>query len=164
MGDADYLTFDVDVRRYHPLGQRTTFLGTALLTLQTGSSGQNIPTYMDFTLGGANTVRGWDFASRRGKNQFITSLEIRRTVVATRPISLFGFNFYGGVALAAFGDLGSAWGSGADTAGTIGGGGIGLRIFVPYVDLIRIDFGYGDSFQGLAGIGEKAVFQRNRVR
>lgn len=164
MGDADYLTVNVDVRRYQPVGSRTTLLATGLVTLQSGTSNVDVPTYMDYVLGGANTVRGWDFASRRGKNQFISSLEVRRTVVATRPLRVFGFNFYGGVALAAFGDVGSAWGSSDDTSGTIGGAGIGLRLFVPYVDVIRIDFGYGNSFQALVGVGEKAVAQRNRVR
>lgn len=165
MGNADYVTFNADVRRYQPLGDHLTMLGTALLTLQSGESGVDIPTYMDYTLGGANTVRGWDFASRRGKNQFISSLELRRTVVPTRPFRVFGLNFYGGVAIAAFGDVGSAWGSSdAVPSGTIGGGGLGLRIFVPYVDVIRIDFGYGNSLQALVGVAEKAVAQRLRVR
>jgi outer membrane protein assembly factor BamA len=68
-GDGNYGTVDFDVRRYQPLTSRQTFVATALLTLQSGVHGEDVPTYLDYALGGANTVRGWDFASRRGKNQ-----------------------------------------------------------------------------------------------
>jgi outer membrane protein assembly factor BamA len=43
--------------------------------LTSGKVGIDIPEYMQFTLGGANTVRGWDLGSRIGKNQFINTVE-----------------------------------------------------------------------------------------
>ena len=74
-GSGQYATLDVDVRRYQPLAIRQTIVATTLLTLQSGTRGVEVPTYADFALGGENTVRGHDFGARRGKNQFINSLE-----------------------------------------------------------------------------------------
>jgi outer membrane protein assembly factor BamA len=164
-GTGQYATLDVDVRRYQPVAARQTIVATSLLTLQSGTRGVDLPTYTDYAIGGENTVRGWDFGSRRGKNQFITSLEYRYTAVPTRSFRVFGLNFYGGLAVAAFGDLGTAWDdSDGFSDGVIGGGGIGLRLFVPYVNMIRLDLSVGNGVHGQLGINEKAVAQRNRVR
>ena len=165
VGSGDYATFDVDVRRYQPLARKQTLVATMLLTLQTGERGVEVPTYTDYALGGANTVRGWDFASRRGKHQFIASLEHRYTLVPTQSFRIKGLNLYGGLALAAFGDLGSAWNDAGDAVDqAIGGYGFGLRLFIPFVDVIRIDFSFGNGAHANVGINEKAIAQRNRVR
>jgi outer membrane protein assembly factor BamA len=164
-GSGDYGTFDVDVRRYQPVAARQTLVATALLTLQSGQRDKDVPTYVDYALGGANSVRGWDFASRRGKNQFIASVEHRYMVLPTRALRVGGLNLYGGVGLAVFGDVGSAWNDAdAFSDNVIGGAGIGLRLFVPFVDVIRLDLSFGNGRHTVVGIGEKAVAQRNRVR
>jgi outer membrane protein assembly factor BamA len=164
-GTGGYATVDVDIRRYQRVARQHGLIGTSLLTLQSGGP-DVVPSYMDFSLGGSNTVRGWGFNARRGKNQFINSLEYRYLAVETRAFRLFGIGLYAGLALAAFGDAGTAWtGSEEFSAGFIAGGGIGLRIFVPFVNMIRIDFALGDgSSHGHFGIKEKSVAQRNRVR
>ena len=166
VGSGDYGTISLDVRRFQPVAPRQTVVATGLMTWRSGTSGQDVPTYLDFALGGANSVRGWDFNARRGRNQAIASLEYRYMIFPTRTIRVFGVNFYGGLALAAFGDAGKVWGS-ADHPGqdAIGGGGIGLRLYVPYVSLLRIDFAVGDGgFHRTLGINEKAVAQRNLIR
>jgi outer membrane protein assembly factor BamA len=165
MGSGEYATLDVDVRRYQPVANRQTIVATTLWTQQSGTRGVDVPTYTDFALGGENTVRGRDFGTRRGKNQFINSLEYRYMAVPTRSLRVFGFNFYGGLAVAAFGDLGTAWDDpDGFSDGFIGGGGIGLRLFVPYVNMIRLDLSVGSGVHAQLGINEKAVAQRNRVR
>ena len=73
-GTGGYATLDIDVRRYQRLSSRHGLVATSLLTLQSGAT-DVVPSYMDFSLGGSNTVRGWTFNSRRGKNQFVNSLE-----------------------------------------------------------------------------------------
>ena len=83
-GTGEYATFDVDLRRYQPVAAHQTIVATTLLTLQPGTRGVDIPTYADYALGGENTVRGHDFGSRRGKNQFVNSLEYRYMAVPTR--------------------------------------------------------------------------------
>ena len=163
---TSYGTLDVDVRRYQPLAARQTLVATSLLTLQSGTVGRDVPVYARFAIGGANTVRGWNFDSRNGKNQFVNSLEYRFTALPTRTFRVLGFNLYAGVALAAFADAGTAWDESAGFSdNTIGGGGIGLRLFVPFVNMIRLDLAFGDGqAHGLLGVNEKALAARNRVR
>jgi outer membrane protein assembly factor BamA len=164
-GTGGYATLDVDVRRYQRLSARHGIVATSLLTVQTGA-GDEVPSYMDFAIGGSNTVRGWDFNARRGKNQFINSLEYRYMAVPTRAFRVFGVGLYAGLAIAAFGDMATAWTVSDDfSSGLIGGGGIGLRLFLPFVNMIRLDFAMGDgNTHGHLGINEKSVAQRNRVR
>jgi outer membrane protein assembly factor BamA len=164
-GTGGYLTLDIDIRRYQRLARQHGLVGTSLLTLQSGGT-DVVPSYTDFSLGGSNTVRGWGFNARRGKNQFINSMEYRYTAVETRAFRLFGVGLYAGLALAVFGDAGTAWSESEDfSSGFIAGGGIGLRIFVPFVNMIRVDFALGDgNAHGHFGISEKSVAQRNRVR
>jgi outer membrane protein assembly factor BamA len=165
MGTGGYAALNIDLRRYQRLARRHGLVATSLLTLQPGSTSV-VPTYMDYSLGGGNTVRGWEFNSRRGKNQFINSMEYRYTAVETRAFRVFGLSLYAGLALAAFGDAGSAWSESDDfSSGFIAGGGIGLRVFFPFVNMIRLDFALGDgNAHAHFGISEKAVAQRNRVR
>jgi len=164
-GSGQYATLDLDVRRYDPVGRRQTLVGTALLTVQSGVDGVDLPTYSDYALGGENTVRGHAFNSSRGKNQFIATLEYRYSIVPLRTFRVAGLNFYAGLDIAGFGDVGSAWGnSDGFSDSVIGGYGIGLRLYIPYVNMIRIDLAFGDGAHGGFGINEKAVAQRNRVR
>jgi len=65
--------------------------------------------------------------------------------------------------------LGAAWTDRADwrAADAIDGYGIGLRVLVPFVDLIRIDVAWGEPGKGATayfGISLKAARQRQRVR
>jgi len=156
---------NLDARRYQPIAARQTILATTLLTLQSGVDGADLPTYADYALGGENTVRGQSFGARRGKNQFLSSIEYRYAVVPTRSFRVFGLNLYGGLTLAAFTDVGSAWSDPDSFADSfIAGGGIGLRVYMPYVNMIRLDLSIGDGAHAGLGINEKAVAQRNRVR
>ena len=145
MGTGGYATVDFDIRRYQELSSRHNLVATSLVTLQSGGT-DVVPTYLDFSLGGSNSVRGWDFNSRRGKNQFINSLEYRYTALETRPFRVLGISLYAGLALAVFGDAGTAWTeSDGFSDGFIAGGGVGLRLFIPFVSMIRLDFAMGDG-------------------
>ena len=165
MGTGGYATVDVDIRRYQELSSRHNLVATSLATFQSGGT-DVVPTYLDFSLGGSNSVRGWDFNSRRGKNQFINSLEYRYTALETRPFRVLGISLYAGLALAVFGDAGTVWTeSDGFSDGFIAGGGVGLRLFIPFVSMIRLDFAMGDgNTHAHFGINEKAVGQRTRVR
>ena len=168
-GDASSSTLILDGRRYQRLGARHGLGAFGLATLQSGEVGTGLPEYMQFALGGGNSVRGWDLDSRRGRNQFIASLEY--TVVA-HPVTAFsvaGFNFYTGVQVVGFADLGIAWTSADDfnTAAAIDGYGAGVRLLVPFVDVIRIDVAWGQPGRGAIGyfgVSLKAARQRQRVR
>ena len=89
--------------------------------------------------------------------------------MAPRPFSFKGFNFYLGLQLAGFGDFGIAWDRAEQFKldNFIHGYGFGLRLLVPFMDVIRIDFAFGEKDQGIQrhiGLGWKPERQRQRVR
>ena len=51
---------EADARRYQPLTPRQAFNIGALFSYQEGQIGHDIPGYMQFRMGGANSIRGYD--------------------------------------------------------------------------------------------------------
>ena len=168
-GDAGSWTFILDGRRFTRLADRHGLGIFSLVTLQTGEVGTSLPEYLQFALGGANTVRGWSLGSRTARNQFIGTLEYTYVLQPVRSVSVAGVNVYWGLQLAGFGDLGLAWNDRDDLTGSpaLDGYGAGLRVQVPFVDLIRLDVAWGEPAQGATvyfGVSLKAARQRQRVR
>jgi outer membrane protein assembly factor BamA len=166
-GDARSWTFILDGRRFQRLSERHGLAVFSLASFQTGEVGVGLPRYEQFALGGANTVRGWSLGSRIGRNQFIGTAEYTFVIRPVTPLALFGLNLYAGLQLAAFADAGVAWNHRGDGLPPIGGHGVGLRVLVPFVDLIRFDVAWGEPGQGASaciGISLKATRQRDRVR
>jgi outer membrane protein assembly factor BamA len=142
---------------------------TSLTRLRTGELGQTIPSYLSYNLGGANTIRGWNLDARHGKNEMINSVEYLYSLMKPRPLSLKGVNLYLGIRLAAFTDFGIAWADSQDfNSGTwIAGAGVGIRLLIPFLEVIRFDLAYGEPGAGIhshTGIQWKADRQRPRVR
>ncbi|NOR12168.1 MAG: BamA/TamA family outer membrane protein, partial [Candidatus Aminicenantes bacterium] len=105
--DTDFYQVDLDIRRYIPLADGHTLALFSLTTLRTGTVGEDVAPWQLFGIGGTNTVRGWEYAARTGKNQFINTLEYRFTILKSRLIMLpFNIPYKGGIHLAVFGDLG----------------------------------------------------------
>ena len=68
-----------------------------------------------------------------------------------------------------FADLGLAWNDAEDleASSAIDGYGFGVRLLVPFVDVIRIDVAWGEPGHGASayfGVSLKATRQRQRVR
>jgi len=167
-GDGDFVSARFDIRRYQALAERHVLAFFSFATLQSGQPGVDVPLYSTFHIGGTNSVRGWNPDARQGNNQFLSTLEYRYEALQPKSFRIKGFGFYIGVQLAAFADLATAWDPGSDfTRNMIGGAGFGIRLVIPVVDMIRIDFGFGQSGAGLLshfGLREKADYARMRVR
>jgi outer membrane protein assembly factor BamA len=169
-GDAQSWTFTLDGRHFQPLARRHGLAVFSLASFQTGEPGVDLPEYLQFALGGANSVRGWSLGSRIGRNQFLGTLEYSYVAVPVRPFSVAGLNAYAGLQLVSFADLGLASHAGADTTtatSAIDGYGVGLRLLVPFVDVIRLEVAWGEPGHGATayfGISLMAVRQRQRVR
>jgi len=169
---TNFTQFDLDLRRYQrlPWGPSHTLGVFSLLTLRSGTVGETVAPWQQFGMGGTSTVRGWEYASRVGKNQFIGTLEYRITIMKQRRIPLpFGIQYRGGLQVAAFGDAGAVWDEGRDFAlnNFIGGGGVGIRLLLPVVSMLRVDVGWGEAGMGARlhiGSLEKAEQARKRVR
>ncbi len=168
-GDAQSWTFILDGRRYQRLSNRHGLGLFSLATFQTGEVGVGLPDYLQFALGGANSVRGWSLGARRGRNQFIGTLEYTYVALPVRAFSVAGLNLYGGLQLVGFADLGLASNDDSDqeSESAIDGYGLGLRLLVPFVDVIRLDVAWGEPGRGVFayfGVSIKATRQRQRVR
>jgi outer membrane protein assembly factor BamA len=169
LGDARSWTFTLDGRRFQPLSARHGLGLFSLTSFQTGAVGVNLPEYLQFALGGGNSVRGWSLASRLGRNQFIGSVEYTYVLQPVTPFSVAGFNLYGGMQIVGFADVGVAWNDSSDpiTRSAIDGYGVGVRMLVPFVDVIRVDVAWGEPGEGASayfGVSLKATRQRQRVR
>ncbi len=168
-GPGNFSKTVVDIQRYQPLAKKHTLTVFSFSTFQNGKVGIDIPIYRDFHLGGTNSIRGWsDLSARVGKNQFINTIEYRYDLVKPRPLRIFGANLYAGLKLAVFGDAGAAWDESKQfSRNFIGGVGVGLRLIVPFIQMIRLDLAFGESGKGLVphfGIREKAFYHPRRVR
>jgi outer membrane protein assembly factor BamA len=167
-----FVQLDLDIRRYLrlPFWDRHNLALFSLTTLRTGTVGEEVAPWQVFGIGGTNTVRGWEYASRRGKNQFINTMEYRITLLKPRLINLpFNIKYQGGLQFALFGDLGIGWFTENQFKADkfIGGVGAGIRLLLPVVGVLRVDVGWGQQGKGVflhIGSFEKPVMTRRRVR
>jgi outer membrane protein assembly factor BamA len=167
-GDGNFVTTQIDIRRYQPINARHFFAFFLYTTFQSGVVGRDVPVYRDYQIGGTNSVRGWDSDARRGNNQLLNTLEYRYELIPPKTFRVYKYELYAGMQLAAFADLGTAWSEGRDfTRNMIAGGGFGFRFLVPFVEMVRMDFAFGQSGTGIRPhlhLREKADYSRNRLR
>ena len=98
LGDASSWTFTVDGRRFQRLSARHGLGLFSLASLQTGEVGNTLPEYLQYALGGGNSVRGWDLGARRGRNQFIGTFEYTYVACPVSAFTVAGVNLYVGAA------------------------------------------------------------------
>jgi outer membrane protein insertion porin family len=171
-GDGDFWTANFDARRWLPTSRRTKLLLSGLLTLQSGTLGKDVPSYMDYYMGGANTIRGYGVTDLgdafSGKNQLIGTAEYALTLVPLRRWDLWKISLRLGAELALFADAGIAWSESRDFAlrRARGGVGGGLRLLVPGSEMVRLDVGWSPEygFHFHFANGTKPNAQRARLR
>jgi len=169
-GDGDFWTGSIDATRFQPMGRHTLALGL-LTSLQSGSIGRDIPVYLDYRMGGANTIRGHDVEELGrtvfGKNQALGTIEYQYELRPMRALRLARWPVRIGVQLAAFADAGTAWSNPDDLVEERlhAGYGAGLRLIVPGVEMLRFDVAFSPegTFFHFA-TGSKFTAQRMRLR
>ena len=171
-GDANSWALDFDAVRYQPLAERHTLATGPLLSLQSGEVGREIPSYMQYFMGGSNSIRGYELEELGrelfGKNQLIYNLEYRYLILPIRPLKVFKWSIGIGLEAAAFADAGVAWNRSADFSWdrTRVGYGAGLRVLLPAVEMVRLDVGvsqYGDVVFNF-GVNSMFFTRKQRVR
>ncbi|MFQ6675240.1 MAG: BamA/TamA family outer membrane protein [Fidelibacterota bacterium] len=112
--------------------------------------GKEIP-YKILMAGGAESIRGWAvldssgyrrYPHRAGLNMYTLSLELRHTLIP-KHLTAWGTEF--GLILAEFLDVGRAHDDPFSMFRSVpmAGVGVGVRLFVPGAQLLRIDYGMG---------------------
>ena len=172
VGDGTFWTMNLDLRRYVPTWRRQNLLLSGLATLQSGVVGQDVPGYLTYYMGGANTIRGYQLAelgpTLNGKNQLLTTAEYNFKLLDVARHDIFKWSFSLGLELALFADAGTAWSDSADFGWKRfrGGVGAGLRLLVPGTEQVRFDLGWspqgGVHFHFASGT--KPNGQRQRLR
>jgi outer membrane protein insertion porin family len=169
-GNANTWTWGFDIRRYEPVGKNQSIATGPYLALQSGTVGEDIPPYMQFFIGGANSVRGYKLEELGkeifGKNQFIYTLEYRYLIIPTQPVKILKWTFSLGLELATFGDVGVAWSHPNDfnLDRTRSGYGAGVRLLVPGLDSLRFDFARNEEGQNVFNFGVRAIFDERKKR
>ena len=112
-GDGSFWTVNLDLRRYQPTWRRQHLLLSGLATFQSGTVGQDVPVYLTYYLGGANTIRGYQLEALgptlNGKNQLLTTAEYNIKLLDLARRDVFRWSFSVGLELALFADAGIAW-------------------------------------------------------
>jgi len=171
-GSGSFWTMNLDLRRYLPTLNRQHLMLSNLLTLQSGIVGEDVPGYLTYYLGGANTIRGYALEdlgpSLNGKNQLLTTAEYNFKLVELARRDFFKWSFSLGLELAVFADAGIAWSESHDFGWKRyrAGLGAGLRLLVPGSEQVRLDFGWSPEggFLFHFGSGTKPAAQRQRLR
>jgi outer membrane protein assembly factor BamA len=166
--DSDFWQGNLDVRRFQPLANHHTLGLFSLYTLTSGAVNKEVAYWQTFGIGGSNSIRGYGVGTKIGKNQFINTVEYRWNFMKPRPFTWFGITASIGMQFALFTDFGSVWNTREEfNPNFLWSGGTGLRLIVPYVGLVRCDFGFQDSDPYVRfhlATGEKARRARERVR
>jgi outer membrane protein assembly factor BamA len=169
-GEADFWRLNLDLRRWLSTTPRQKLLLGGLLTLQSGELGTDLPTYLDYYVGGANTVRGYAATDRPvvGKNQAIGTAEYSLVLMQPRQWDIAFLSVRVGLELALFADVGIAWTLPEElsVARTRGGVGAGVRLLVPGTEMVRFDVAWSEQqgFQFHFATGSKPYAQRQRLR
>jgi outer membrane protein insertion porin family len=171
-GDGDFWTGDLDVRVYQPGFGRHTLRAGALLSLQSGTVGQDIPGYLQYRMGGANSIRGYDplvlGQTLYGKNQYLFTFEYGLPVSPIHEVRVLRWTFSLGLDVVAFLDHGLAWNDSREISleRSRSGIGAGVRLLVPGMEQFRFDLalGEGGNLEFHFASGTKMAAQRNRIR
>ncbi|RLB92357.1 MAG: hypothetical protein DRH76_11395, partial [Deltaproteobacteria bacterium] len=151
-------------------GKSQTIATGPYLALQSGTVGQDIAPYMQYFIGGANSVRGYNLEELGkeifGKNQLIYTLEYRYLLVPPGPLTVLGMTFSLGLEAAAFGDAGVAWSRPGDfnLDRTRSGYGVGIRLLVPGLESLRFDVARSEFGDTVFNFGVRAIFDERKKR
>jgi outer membrane protein insertion porin family len=171
-GDADFWSLNLDLRRWLPLARGQRLLVSSLTSLQSGTVGVDLPEYLIYRMGGANSIRGYSIedlgVTLYGKNQLIGTLEYSLNLMRLQRWDFWKFALSLGLDFAVLADAGIAWSEPQNLAlrRARAGLGAGLRLLVPGSEMVRFDVGWSPEggFHFHFASGSKPVAQRQRIR
>ncbi|NLJ39235.1 MAG: BamA/TamA family outer membrane protein [Candidatus Atribacteria bacterium] len=128
-GDNNYNKYILDIRNYIDTGQDTVLA----LRLMGGIADTMLPEYEKFSVGGVNTLRGYDLSEFEGEQMLVFNAEYRWDIADNTQLVFFG-------------DAGYAWALDEPIRfdDIKFGYGVGLRFDTP-LGPIRLDYGLGEE-------------------
>jgi len=148
---VDYLRFGADVRKYLPIGPTTLALHA-----DANISHGDLPVYDLVHFGFLTRIRGHFSERRTGENAFVGSAEFRFPIRKItyhnwgpfQSMGRYGSNFRFGISGGLFVDTGSLWRQGEEPGDFITGWGAGLHIFLPYNNILRLEYAFDEDWNG----------------
>ncbi|MFQ5708386.1 MAG: outer membrane protein assembly factor [bacterium] len=149
----DFYRYGADFRQYFPVGKTTlAFRGAANLAHGT------IPIYRQVHLGFLTRIRGHFRSRASGENLAVGNFEFRFPIRKItyhnwKPLASmgrYGSNLRFGISGAIFIDTGAVWfqGEKLTTQKFITGWGAGLHFHLPYMNLLRVEYGFNEHWDG----------------
>lgn len=138
---STYYLLRNDVRLFESPARWLVFGARSSLVYQFGK----FPEYIRFGMGGAGTVRGYANGVFEGNHRWIQSLEARISPLPTWIFSVpYAKQIDVTLSTVLFVDTGIAWDADMDFQQTKwrGGFGFGFRLYSPFQDVVRVDFGF----------------------
>ena len=140
-----FMKAGLNVSKYVPVTKETTFA----TNFQAGTSAGNVPGFAQYSLGGFNGIRGYrQFTDLGlGSNMLMARAELRHSLPLPKTDNKIVNALHKNVKVALFSDWGEV--SGSNTYNnllarnnTAASAGISLRMSLPMVGSVRIDYGY----------------------
>ncbi|MGQ9559454.1 MAG: BamA/TamA family outer membrane protein [Candidatus Oleimicrobiaceae bacterium] len=151
---APYLVWNVDARRYQPVGKRTSLAARASGSFSHGQ----VPVYDRFYLGYEERIRGHFRQVAEGDSRVIVASELRFTLLpvtyfqltaAEGLLSNYSRNLKFGVNAGLFCEAGSAWFRGDPTRRVWWRGfGAGVHFHLPYGYVLRLEYAWDGKLRG----------------
>ncbi len=142
-GDA-YYRIDNDMRFFQPLDESTVLALRSALTVQIA----DYPEYIRLGIGGPGTIRGYERSDFRSAHRWIQTAELRMT---PWPKVFYKLPFIGlsdfQLGMVLFVDGGIGWTDQSEFKydNFHSGFGLGVRLFSPIQDVLRVDVGYSSK-------------------
>ena len=150
---VDYFRYGADLRKYIPIGQATLALRSKV-NLSEGK----IPVYDQVHFGFLNRIRGHFSRRLSSENLLMGSAALRFPIRKItyhdwgpfQSMGQYGSNLRLGVSGALFVDTGALWLQGDEltTDHFVTGWGAGLHFFLPYQNLLRVEYGFNEDWDG----------------
>jgi outer membrane protein insertion porin family len=140
-GDTAFRKLQLEQRLYRQLSNRRDVIAARFIG---GLSFGDLPLFESYSVGGSNTLRGYDEDRYRGEKMMLLNLEYRRPV--TDKLTAVGFVDVGGAFGGTFPTIIPGFTIPAEDKDFKAhvGVGVGLRVILP-IGPIRLDFGWGDD-------------------
>lgn len=139
-GATDFTKLQAEYRRFFPVGDKHVLA----FRLMGGTSFGDLPLFESYSVGGANTLRGYEEDRFRGENMMLGSMEYRHKL--NESLSLVGFVDAGSAYGGSFPTVVPGFNVPADDQSLSPhvGVGVGMRVITP-LGPIRLDFGWGEE-------------------